>query len=622
MERSRVRSEQAPDPDPEFDLRPRFLAPTVIGCVGVAGSLVLAGSLWFAERSAVRNDFALDSRKLVDAARRELQLHFEQLHALSSLYRGSQLVEPSEFRAFTEPSFARHPALRAMFWIEDTAREVGMSAGPEADDYAPGAALAEHAELAALVAHSRSRSELTLSVPLARAQETRVLALTPVESGTGAHGFVGGVYDVQQLLARAASTPGMEHVLLSAQDGEFPDLPLVRSSPTADPDERRTEELELGGRKWRLTSAPPAGFLARQRTWRPWLGLSFGLLATGLLIATFVMASGRGRILRLVEGRTREVKQAYATLSHEAKERMWALGERRLLEQQLRAVIDLVPDRIFVRDVLGRYLLANQATAEAYGTTVEELTAARNVDRNSPPLHLDRPLSEEQQAMLQRRDVILPALPFVDRKGRRRILRQVMIPCDVFGAQLGAMLCVATDITEQKQAEDVLRAQNRLLSELARGEDPELVLAHIVRAAEELVLGMRCSVLLMASDGCHLRRGFAPSLPEEYNAAIDGLEIGPRVGSCGAAAALGERVVVGDVLTHPNWAPYRDLARRADIRACWSQPIHASDRTILGTFALYYTEPRLPEPFEERFIEAMAHMAGMAIERARSATLP
>jgi PAS domain S-box-containing protein len=331
------------------------------------------------------------------------------------------------------------------------------------------------------------------------------------------------------------------------------------------------------------------------------------------------MASGRGRILRLVEGRTREVKQAYATLSHEAKERMWALGERRLLEQQLRAVIDLVPDRIFVKDVLGRYLLANQATAEVYGTTVEELTAARNVDRNSPPLHLDRPLSEEQQAMLQRRDVVLPALPFVDRKGRRRLLRQVMIPCDVFGAQLGAMLCVATDITEQKQAEDVLHAQNRLLSELARGEDPERVLAHIVRAAEELVPDLRCSVLLMSSDGRHLRRGFAPSLPEEYNAAIDGLEIGPRVGSCGAAAALGERVVVGDVLTHPNWAPYRELAQRTGIRACWSQPIRATDGTILGTLALYYSAPRLPEPYEERFIEAMAHMAGMAIERARSA---
>lgn len=620
MERTSARRESPQDP--ELDSGPRFLAPTVIGCVGVVAALVLGIGLWLSERSTAREDFALDSRKLVDAARRELQLHVEQLHALSSLYVGSQDVELREFDAFTQPSFTRYPALRAMLWIEEGAHSIGMSAGPEAADYAPGSALLERAELADLLVQTRLRTDLTLSTPVAHDAEWRVLALKPVASGAGTHGFVGGIYDVDALLARAAQAPGMENVLLSAEDSEFPDRPLVRAPLLADVDEGRTEVLELGGRRWRLGTTPPAGYLASQRTWRPWIALLLGLLATGLLVATFVMATGRERILKLVEGRTHEIKQAYATLSHEAKERMWAMGERRQLEQQLRAVIDLVPDRIFVRDALGRYLLANRATAEAHGTTVERLTATRHVDRNGPAMPASGPLDEEQRAMLERRDVILPALPFRDRKGRRRILRQAMIPCDIFGPQLGAMLCVATDITEQKQAEDVLRAQNQLLSELARGEDPERVLAHIVRAAEELVPDLRCSVLLMASDGRHLRRGYGPSLPEEYNAAIDGLEIGPKAGSCGAAAALGERVVVEDVLTHPNWAPYRELARRADIRSCWSQPIRATDGSILGTFALYYRTPRLPEPFEERFIETMAHMAAMVIERARSTTQP
>lgn len=618
MDRSSLRSEKSPDPNLESDLRSHFLAPLVIGCVGVVGSLVLAASLWFEERADARDAFTRDSLKLVDAAQRELELHFEQLHALSSLYRGSQLVEPREFNTFTAPSFTRYPALRALFWIEEAAGSAGLSSGPEAAEFVPGPALAELQELSATLAHARSRSDLTLSGPIPRANGARVLAVTPAESGVGVRGFVGGAFDVAQLLERAGRVPGLEHVLLGVQDVEVPERVLIQVPTLADLEQRRDVELELEGRSWRLTCAPPVGYLAGQRTWRPWLGLSFGLLATALLVATFVMASGRGRILRLVEGRTREVKQAYVTLSHEAKERMWAMGERRQLEQQLRAVIDLVPDRIFVKDLLGRYLLANQATAEAHGTTVERLTAPNNVDRNNAPLQGGKPLDDEQRAMLGRRAVVLPLQPFVDRQGRRRILRQAMIPCDVFGPQLGAMLCVASDITEQKHSEDVLRAQNRLLSELARGDDPELVLAHIVHAAEELVPDLRCSVLLMASDGRHLRRGFAPSLPEEYNAAIDGLEIGPTVGSCGAAASLGERFVVGDVMAHANWAPYRELAQRSGIRACWSQPIRGSDGAILGTFALYYSVPRLPEPYEERFIEAMAHMAGMAIERARS----
>lgn len=192
-----------------------------------------------------------------------------------------------------------------------------------------------------------------------------------------------------------------------------------------------------------------------------------------------------------------------------------------------------------------------------------------------------------------------------------------MTPCDVFGERLKAMLCVATDITEQKQANDVLRCQNRILSELARGEDPERVLVQIVHAAEELVPDMRGSILLLSADGQHLKHGFAPNLPQEYNSAVNGLQIGERVGSCGAAAFLGKRIVVADVMSHPNWTAFRDLAKRSGIGACWSQPVRAADGTILGTFALYYGEPRKPELYEESFIEAMAHMAGIAIERAR-----
>ena len=139
----------------------------------------------------------------------------------------------------------------------------------------------------------------------------------------------------------------------------------------------------------------------------------------------------------------------------------------------------------------------------------------------------------------------------------------------------------------------------------------------MVDAAEEVVQGMRCSVLVVSTDHQHLRHGAAPSLPSFYNEAVDGLAIGPEAGSCGAAAHSGKRVVVEDVMTHPNWAAYRDLAQRANVRACWSQPIRAADGEILGTFAMYYAEPRAPEPYEEELIESMAHLAGLAIERGR-----
>ena len=131
---------------------------------------------------------------------------------------------------------------------------------------------------------------------------------------------------------------------------------------------------------------------------------------------------------------------------------------------------------------------------------------------------------------------------------------------------------ILVDITERKRAEAQRDGANRVFERLAAGAPLEEVLEVLVTAAEEIQPGMLGSVLLVDEQGC-LRHAAAPSLPEFYCQAIDGVAIGPDVGSCGAAASLGQHVIVDDIATHPNWKPYRDLALRAGLRACWSQPI-------------------------------------------------
>jgi PAS domain S-box-containing protein len=281
----------------------------------------------------------------------------------------------------------------------------------------------------------------------------------------------------------------------------------------------------------------------------------------------------------------------------------------------MRQILDLVPSQIYVKDRHGRILIANQETAEARGTNARDLTRLADEDRYPDANPPRAEVEEDQRLMQEGKSTILPAQPFVDGRGRRRILRVAKIPYRVRGSP--ALLHVATDITESRQAEEILRSQNLLLGELARGVPPEDVLRHVIEAAEKLVPGLRCSVLFLSPDRRHLVHGLAPSLPEEYSRAVEGLEIGPLAGSCGAAAHLGQRFVVRDVMQHANWAGFREQARRADIRACWSEPIRAADGEILGTFAMYYAEPRAPEPFEERFIESMAYLAGIAIQRSR-----
>jgi PAS domain S-box-containing protein len=147
---------------------------------------------------------------------------------------------------------------------------------------------------------------------------------------------------------------------------------------------------------------------------------------------------------------------------------------------------------------------------------------------------------------------------------------------------------------------------------------PQL-LDDIVRFIEAQSADMLCSIVLLDTEHGCIRSGAAPNLPPEYSRALDGAAVGPHAGSCGAAAFSGERIVVDDIATHPNWKDYRHLALPHGLRACWSNPIFAQDRKeVLGTFAMYYHEARGPAAQEIEWVEVASHLASIAILRARA----
>ncbi len=179
----------------------------------------------------------------------------------------------------------------------------------------------------------------------------------------------------------------------------------------------------------------------------------------------------------------------------------------------------------------------------------------------------------------------------------------------------------------QDRAEKALQAEqqheafhNDILELLASGEPLRKILAAIVTGIEVLHPGMLCSVLLLDRKGERLGEGIAPSLPDYYNAAVEGLSIGMGAGSCGTAAFLRQRVVVEDISTHPYWAPFKALAARAGLGACWSQPILSASHGVLGTFAIYHRQPHSPTAARIALIEESARLASLAIERSRAAS--
>ncbi len=156
-------------------------------------------------------------------------------------------------------------------------------------------------------------------------------------------------------------------------------------------------------------------------------------------------------------------------------------------------------------------------------------------------------------------------------------------------------------------------SEREVLERIAGGAPLADVLEQIVRLVEGRAAGMCCSILLLDREQRCVRYGAAPSLPAEYSRALEGLPIGPEAGSCGAAAYRAERVIVEDIAVHPYWAPYRDFTLPHGLRACWSTPIFSTTREVLGTFAMYYREPRGPRPREIAWVDAATHLAAIAI---------
>ena len=157
-----------------------------------------------------------------------------------------------------------------------------------------------------------------------------------------------------------------------------------------------------------------------------------------------------------------------------------------------------------------------------------------------------------------------------------------------------------------------------VLELIATGTPLPAVLDAIVRLIERQAEGLLCTLLLLDREAGRLRHGAAPHMPADYVRALDGSLIGPEEGSCGSAAYRQERVVVEDIATHPYWVKYRGLAMPHGLRACWSSPIFSPAHEVLGTFALYYREPRGPTERELEWVGIATHLASIAIMRDRA----
>ena len=283
----------------------------------------------------------------------------------------------------------------------------------------------------------------------------------------------------------------------------------------------------------------------------------------------------------------------------------------------LQALIDLLPDSLWVKDAKGRFIIANKTTASENGLAgPEELIGKTDFDLFTPELaqhffDIEQEIMHSGQAVIDMDEDVRDASGKKSRSTTKLPMRDEHN--EIFG-----LIGVSRDTTESKRAENLRNGQAQILEMIAMSTPLGEVLDRLMRLIESQLSGIFGSVLLLDEDGQTLRHGGAPSLAEAYTKAIDGVRIGPKVGSCGTAVYRREAVIVTDIMSDPLWEDYRELVAIYGYRSCWSTPILSHQGAVLGVFAMYSMSVREPTASETRLIDVTTRIAGIAIERKRA----
>jgi diguanylate cyclase (GGDEF)-like protein/PAS domain S-box-containing protein len=313
---------------------------------------------------------------------------------------------------------------------------------------------------------------------------------------------------------------------------------------------------------------------------------------------------------RLIQIRRQPMPDGGCVVTHEDITELKAARAAADERFSMQALIDRLPDNLWVKDVNSRFVIANQATATRMGIA-EPTDLIGKTDLELLPGEIGQKFYADEQK------IVRSGAPMIDKEEHffKTWILTTKVPLRNERNEIFGVAGVSRDITERKLADALREGQAQILEMIATGAPLADVLERLVLLMESQLKGIIGAVLLLDEMTARLRYGAAPSLPEAYAKAVDGLPVGAKAGSSGAAAHRREAVVVADVTTSPLWEDHKALAIEHGIRSSWSTPIRSHQGAILGVFTAYSKKPREPTDAETNLINVATHIAGIAIER-------
>ncbi|WP_316161219.1 EAL domain-containing protein [Bradyrhizobium sp. SZCCHNRI20481] len=276
----------------------------------------------------------------------------------------------------------------------------------------------------------------------------------------------------------------------------------------------------------------------------------------------------------------------------------------------LTSVADRTNRAVIVTDRELNVLYTNAAFAGLFGYTPEQAIGRRAEELLIGPCTDPAIVDRLRQCLEDDRGIEEDVLVY-DKDGREIWTTAYVKAHRTKRGKVRYLFGLLTDIRETKQLRSL---QQLIMASLASDVSITTIADQLCRRVEELAPDVVCSILHVDSDGRMHPLGGA-SLPPAYSASLDGVAIGPDVGSCGTAAHLCEPVLSHDIDNDPRWQPYKAGPLAAGLRACWSSPIKGKDGRVIGTFAFYFRECRGPSPWHEQIVAACVQLGALAIER-------
>ncbi len=345
--------------------------------------------------------------------------------------------------------------------------------------------------------------------------------------------------------------------------------------------------------------------------------------AGGVFFSICIWVNWVGRQLRQERDAAVEMQddllQARASLQHANEELEERVRDRTGLlelanaalhqsERRLRTVVGNAPVVLFALDNEGTFTIAEGKGLDDLGIKSDALVGRSSFE-----------MFEGQEGVHEAIRAALSGEQSTATVGQGAQFEARMTPLQDDSGAINGAIGVAVDITERRQAAALLAGQRRVLEMIAVGAPLVQVLDTLVDVLEEQSDDMLCGICLVSPDGSTLQPISAPSLPEKFREGLaGGVPITASAGSCGTAAFRKQPVIASDIATDPLWEEFRALALESGLRSCWSTPVFSSDGEVLGTFAIYYREPRDPDPQTSALVEVATRIAGIAIERTQA----